>query len=273
VATEAHATTPRAERDGLAAALGSIAVLGVALLLAPFRDSIGLTNVALILTLVVVGAAAAGGRIAGATTAVIGALGFNAVHLRPYGTLRIDSPADMLTCALMVVVGVAVGQLSHMAAERGRLAVSSRSGIHDVSMIIELVADHAPAEVLVDRSADLLVGRLGLRSCRFARGDATVDGPDGAMEDLDRSGAIPGPLRHGNGGFQLPADGATLPVLGDDGTVIGRFVLEPTPGHGVARADRELAVLVASVIAPSLQASRPAQDRSGSTGSAERNPT
>ncbi len=268
----ATTTQPRAERDGLAAALGSIVVLAVALLLAPVRGSIGLTNVALILTLVVVGAAAAGGRIAGATTAVVGALGFNALHLRPYGTLRIDRPQDMLTCVLMVVVGLAVGQLSHMAADRGRRAVSNRSGIHRVSMLIELIADHASADVVLERTSELLVGQLGLRSCRFAPGEAPVSGPDGELEDLGPNGAIPGPLRHGNGGFQLPARGVTLPVRSDVGTVIGRFVLDPTPGHGVARSDRELAVLVTSLIAPSLTA-QPTSIEHRTPGSAGRTPT
>ena len=89
---------------------------------------------------------------------------------------------------------------------------------------------------------------------------------------LGPNGAIPGPLRHGNGGFQLPARGVTLPVRSDVGTVIGRFVLDPTPGHGVARSDRELAVLVTSLIAPSLTA-QPTSIEHRTPGSAGRTPT
>lgn len=243
----------RKDQIGLTSAAGSIAVLALALLLAPARDALGLANVALLLTLVVIGAAAIGGRTAGVTTAIVGALGFNAIHVRPYGTLRIDRIEDFLTCILMVVVGVAVGQLAHLALDRGRRAASDRVGIRHVSELRELVARHAPADVLIERSGSCLVDQLGLASYSFVWGsDASDDGGD-LPPDLERNGAIPGPMRHGHGGFQLPADGVSLPVCGSDGTVVGRFVLEPTPGRGVALADRTLAVLVTDVLAPALQ--------------------
>ncbi len=271
-ATTAPNTRRTGQRDGLAAAAGSIVVLGVALLLAPARDALGLANVALLLTLVVVGAASIGGRIAGVTTAVVGALGFNAIHVRPYGTLRIDRTEDLLTCMLMVVVGVAVGQLAHMALDRGRRASSDRVGIRHVSELRDLVAEHTPAEVLIERSGDYLVQQLGLTSYSFVWGDSTTIDVGDLPPDLGRNGAIPGPMRHGHGGFQLPAEGVSLPVSGSDGRIVGRFVLEPTPGHGVALADRELAVLVADVIAPALEASptpgaRAAEPASGTTAS------
>lgn len=242
------------DRNALAAALGSIVVIAAALLLAPARDALGLANVALLLTLVVVAAAAIGGRTAGVTTAIVGALGFNAIHTQPYGTLRIDRTEDILTCVLMVVVGVAVGQLAHMATDRGHRADSERAGIRHVSELRALVADHAPSEVLIQRAGGFLVEQLGLASYFFVWGDSPSIGFGDLPPDLARNGAIPGPLRHGHGGFQLPAEGVSLPVGGSDGSVVGRFVLEPTPGRGVALADRELAVLVADAIAPALEA-------------------
>ena len=263
-----HHTSPpmrAGQRDGLAAAAGSIVVLAVALLLAPARDALGLANVALRLTLVVVGAASIGGRTAGVTTAVVGALGFNAIHVRPYGTLRVDRTEDLLTCVLMIVVGVAVGQLAHMAVDRGRRASSDRTGIRHVSELRELVAEHAPPEVLIERSGGYLVEQLGLTSYYFVWGGSTSIGFGDLPPDLERNGAIPGPMRHGHGGFQLPAEGVSLPVTGRDGSVVGRFVLEPTPGHGVALADRELAVLVSDVIAPALEAAPTPGGRTGHT--------
>ncbi len=234
-------------------------VLAAALAMAPARDVLGLANVALLLTLVVVGAAAIGGRIAGVTTAIVGALGFNAIHTRPYGTLRIDRPADVLTCGLMVVVGVSVGLLASRSDERGRRERSERAGVHQLGLLSDLVAAGAPADVLVDRTAECLVRQLGLSGTRFVWGDGSdlhpaAPGRD-LPPDLDRTGAIPGALRHAaGGGFLLPDEGASLPVIGRDGTTLGRFVLEPTPGHGVRLEDRELAVLATDLIAPALAA-------------------
>lgn len=244
--------TRAGDRDGLVAAGGAILALAVALLLAPLRDALGLTNVALLLTLVVVGAAAAGGRTAGVTTAVVAALGFNAVHLRPYGTLRIDRPEDVLTCALMVVVGLAVGQLAHLAADRGRTASSDRTGIVRITELRDMVADGAEPAAIVERARVDLVEMLGLAGCRFAPADPMAPQGAGLPPDLDPTGSMPGPLRHGVGGFELPPGGASLPVRRSDGSLLGRFVLEPAPGHGVPIADRRLAVLLADVIAPAL---------------------
>lgn len=249
--------SPSGQRDGLVAALGSIVVLAVALLLTPVRDALGLANIALILTLVVVGAATIGGRIAGVVTAVIGALGFNAIHTRPYGTLRIDRPEDLLTCILMIVVGVAVGQVAHLASDRGRRTASDRTGMRHVHELRDLVAGHVSTDELIARSGQCLSDQLRLRSWTFRWGDSVPGGSDVPPPDLLSDGSIPGPLRHGIGGFELPHGGVSLPVRSGDGRILGRFVLVPTPGHGVALADREIAVLVADVIGPALEAGVP----------------
>lgn len=237
------------EPDGLVAALGAIAALGTALVLSPLRDSIGLANVALLLTLVVVAAGIVGGRIAGATTAVVAALGFNALHTRPYGTLRIDRPADVLTCVLMVIVGVAVGQLAHWSARRARGADRNRAGIHDLSELAQMVADRAPGDDIVERAAHHLVGRLRLADCRFEAGDAPGDGT--RPPDLDHRFTIDGGLRAGSEGFELPVGGVSLPVRAG-GTVVGRFVMVPRSGAGVTPADREVALLIADIVARAL---------------------
>lgn len=258
------------ERDGLAAAGGAIAALALALLLSTVRDRIGLANVALLLTLVVVLAAMVGGRIAGVTTAVVAALGFNALHARPYGTLRIDRPEDVLTCVLMVVVGVAVGELAHWAGRRTRRGDHGAEGVHRLAELSDLVAARASAEVVLDRADRALVEQLRLASCRFVAGSdsltndsltndsLTGDGPndEGLPPDLARRGSIDGPLRHHPDGFELPSVGVSIPVRGAAGSVVGRFVLVPTPGTGVSLADREVALLVADLVAPVLQGSR-----------------
>lgn len=153
----------------------------------------------------------------------------------------------------MVVVGVAVGQLAHRARDLGHRAASGEVGLHHISELRELVAAHGEPEAVIERANGFLVHQLGLQSCTFVWSDSPTGDADAAPPELSHNGAIPGPLRHSHGGFQLPPGGVSLPVCSQDGSTVGRFVLEPTPGRGVALADRELAVLIGDVIAPALQ--------------------
>ncbi len=78
------------ESAGLAAGFGCITV-AVAAAFVAVREELGSANAALILMLVVIGAAAVGGRFSGATAAVMAALSFNFFYTEPYITLRIHS--------------------------------------------------------------------------------------------------------------------------------------------------------------------------------------
>lgn len=232
--------------DALTASAGILATLAVAGMLAPFRADIDNANVALLLALVVIGAAALGGRRAGMATAVVAALSFNFLHTRPYMSLRIDGGQDVATFVLLLAVGLAVGQLSHVAVRRRRVARHRAAGIDGLHELAQLASRHASTEVLLDRSRAFLVRELGLASCTFVVGEGV------APPDLDHRGTIDGPLRHGPGGFELPEGGVSLPVIDGAGRVRGRFVLQPEPGCGVSLVDRKLAVMVADVIGPAL---------------------
>ena len=94
------------------AAVGAILAVAVGGLLAPARDWLGATNVALCLAVVVVGAAIFGGRLAGGVTSIAAAVSFDFFHTKPYYDLRIDKREDIIAAALLLVMGVAVGQLA-----------------------------------------------------------------------------------------------------------------------------------------------------------------
>jgi hypothetical protein len=233
--------------SGIAAAGGGIAVIAVAAVLVPVQDRLDPANVALVLMLVVVGAAAIGGRLAGMVTATAAALSFNFFHTEPYLTLQISDSRNVLAFVLLLVGGLAVGQLAHVAAERGREAARRATGIDQLHEIASLVAAGASAELLLDRARVYLMDELALSGCDFEWGDGHAGPPD-----LDHGGAIDGPLRHGTGGFELPRGGVSLPVVDEHRTVVGRFVLQPSAGRGVSLVDRKLAVLVADLVAPAL---------------------
>jgi len=111
----------------------------------------------------------------------------------------------------------------------------------------ELALHSASSEVLLDRATTYLTDELCLVRCDFEWGDREVHPPD-----LDHRGVIDGPLRHAPGGFELPRQGVALPVRSAGGDVLGRFHLTPSPTHGVAMFDREVALLVADLLAPAL---------------------
>jgi len=109
----------RVERDApvssqslLAAVAGSVAALVVAACLIPVRADIGLSSIALALVLVVVGAAAFGGRVAAAVTSAVAALAFNFLHTAPRYTFHIADTANVVTSVLMILIGIAVGEVA-----------------------------------------------------------------------------------------------------------------------------------------------------------------
>jgi K+-sensing histidine kinase KdpD len=108
-----------AEHDGatrrqtvLVASLGAVSAVVVALGLAPVRSAVGPASVALALVLVVVAAAAEGGRVAAGVTSAAAALAFNFLHAAPLYSFHLRNVADVVTSVLMVLVGVAVGEVA-----------------------------------------------------------------------------------------------------------------------------------------------------------------
>jgi K+-sensing histidine kinase KdpD len=91
------------------AAGGAITSLLIGILIEPFRRTIGLENVTIVYLATVVVTAAVGGRAAGLFTAVAAALSYDFFLTTPYHSLVIDSPAQVITVALLLVTGLAAG--------------------------------------------------------------------------------------------------------------------------------------------------------------------
>lgn len=236
--------------------IGGIAPLAVAMLLVPLRDSVRNANLALVLVAVVVLVAVGGGREAGAVAAVVSALSFDFFHTQPYLRLTIDSRDDVETTALLLAVALVVG---HVAA-RGRRASSNaearRGEVRRIYRVAELAANgDEPPDVIMAAQTEL-TALLHLRDCRFEAPPFST-----ALERVERSGVVSWQhYRLRDGGFELPPDGVELPVLGR-GQLLGRFVLEPTPGTGVSLEQRVVAVALADQVGAVLAV--PPQGRQG----------
>jgi hypothetical protein len=229
--------------------VGVAAPVAVAAALVPLRDSMRNVNVGLVLVLVVVAVAATGGHEAGAVAAVASTLAFDFFHTRPYLHLRIDSRNDIETTVFLLAVGLGVG---HLAAREQRARRSAEASMGEISRIYRVAAQAAkgddPADVILAGQAELL-DLLRLRDCRFEAPPFTT-----RLERLERSGVVPSrEYRLWREGFELPPGGAELPVFGR-GQLLGRFVLEVTPGRAVSLEEQVVAVAIADQVGAVLAA-------------------
>jgi K+-sensing histidine kinase KdpD len=234
------------EGSVVVAAVGAIVIIVVAALLVGVRDWLGNTNVALLLVGLVVVAAAVAGRLAGVVTALAAAVSFNFFHTQPYRTLRIDDREDIITVVLIVVVGVAVGEVALLGQRERARSRSRATGARDIEGVVGLLAAGAPIEEVWQAVRDALVTELGLRDVAFRPGP-----PVGQAPTIDRAGRLhPLPTRFARGGFELPP-GTCVPVV-SGGRELGCVILTPGPHRGVAPEERRIVVALADVLAVAL---------------------
>lgn len=238
----------RTSRTLLGIALGGLGSLSVAAGLVGIRGEIANVNVALVLVLVVLVAATFGGRTAGAVSGLVAAMSFDFFHTRPYGLLKIANANDLVTTALLLVVGLVVGE----AAERSsRFRLRLRD---DQSQLRRLhrVAKSAAAGEQDDRDLVLsvaaeLIDTLRLDDCRYEVAPFLSELPH-----LQPDGSISGTARWiSDRGVALPAGGVDLRVVGR-GDTIGRFVLVPAPDTTVSAQRLLVAVSLAHALGLAL---------------------
>ena len=248
--------TTRADNDGaaLGAFIGAIGSIAVAGLLASVRDTVGQTNVALGLVLVVVAAAAVGGRTAGALTSVVAALSFNFFHTAPYNTLRMNDQRDIARVALLFGVGLAVGELSWISDRLRRRARNAEDRARRIERIATLVATGVDIDELWPVTRDAVAEVLGGARCLFEPVSEVLRPmrPSLANDIAERGDHI---LRFRDGGFELPTDGAEVPVI-HQGQTLGHIIVIPTSAYGVSGDERRHAVAIASLLGAGL-AGRP----------------
>jgi K+-sensing histidine kinase KdpD len=240
--------------EGAAWAVGAfVASLLIGLLIEPFRGTIGLENVVILYLLVVVAAAAVGGRAAGVVAAVSAALAYDYFLTTPYHTLVVDSLAQVITVALLVVTGVVVSVGGRVRRRSAAIAQAHADAIRLLHKVTETTA----AGGAVDRvAAEGLQRLLGARRVSVLRrspagfavtvdiGDTQVPLELEALTHLDREGRIPpGHHRVLDGTMVLPLEGVALDLVARQHPV-GYLVL--IPGRDVP-ADRTIRLAVAAM--------------------------
>jgi len=254
---------PEGPDDRLVVAGLGLAALGplvVASLLVTVRDHIAGSNAALVFVIVVVLAAALGGRWAGFTAAVISAMSYDFFLTRPYGSLKIDELEDIVATVLLLAVGLIVGEVVVWAHRGHRQKKRGQEEITRLHRVAEQVAAGASAQDVLESVRAELTHLLSLRACTFEQP------PFGTpLPRLGRNGSIDIPRRRiVRGEFTLPAEGVEIPVLGR-GRQVGRLVLEPEPDVGVSLEERVVAIAISdqlgAVVAAELDAPKTNGDR------------
>ena len=169
-------------------------------------------------------------------------MAFDFFYTQPYNSLKINNAADIETTILLLVVGLAMGEIV-VRADRIRFAVSgSRRELNSVHRVARLAADGEAVEDLIsavsaELTDDARPAPVHLRAARRSTA---------AYARLEQNGLITGTniVQYTKQGFELPREGVELPVIVHDEPV-GRFVLVPTPGHGVSIDARLVAVTLA----------------------------
>jgi K+-sensing histidine kinase KdpD len=237
--------------DSNSVAIGCAGVafaIGVGGLLVPARNVIGHTNVALVLVVVIVAAAALGGRLAGAMTAGAAALSFNFFHSEPLYTLRVRSATDIWTIVLLFVIGLVVGELAVLARNSKTRSAIDQAGVAHLEKIGAMVAENQPPATVWPAVQAALVDELSLAAATFEPGEVA----DSSLAVLKRSGRFDNKVMYwSHDGIELPRDGVVLPVAAGTRSY-GRIVLAPSVGRGTTRDQRRVAVALADLLAVTL---------------------
>jgi len=238
------------QRHRLAVLVGSfLAPLVACALLTLARDAIDNTNAALILVLLIVGAASTGLRLAGLLAAVSSAAWFDFFLTVPYGRFTIDDRADIETTVLLILVGVAVTEICLWGRRQQALASRESGYLSGALSAAEQIGDgSAPAAAVIEHVQQQLVEVLDLDKARFQEATSqhlpTFE-PDGDVTlgehhiDVDRQG--------------LPTDSELRLVVRNAGVTHGEFRL--TASTHVARPtieQRRVACLLADQVGAAL---------------------
>lgn len=231
--------------ESIALAAGPIAAILIAGLASGVRSQVGSTNVALVLTCVVVAASMAG-RLPGVVTALTAALSYNFFHTAPYKSLRINDAKDLVTVLLLVAIGLITSEIS---ARRRQLKTSTSRHVEGQRMLEATAALVAADKPLVEVWAAIksqIVHDLRIADCRFQVG------PPSVAHVLTHTGSLSAPqMRMTPDGFELPAGGVAVPVTFGT-TTFGQIILVAKPDSGTSIEERRVAVALADHLAIAL---------------------
>jgi K+-sensing histidine kinase KdpD len=226
----------------------------VAMALIPWRNTLDAADNALFLVVVIVAVAGTGLRLAAAIAAVVSGLSFDFFLTRPYQSFRITRHSDFITEILLLVVGLAVGELAARGRHHREAAWQGRHQMEQLHSVTELAASGQDPQLVIAAASRELIDLLHLRDCQFTprrteRAPARV-APDGRVIVANETWSTDD--------LGLPRN-VDLPVR-SGGWMLGHFLLTPTPGKSVPSDRLLLAVAIADQVGAALVADEATPD-------------
>jgi K+-sensing histidine kinase KdpD len=213
---------------------------------------------ALILVLLVVGAASTGDRLGGLLAAVSAAIGFDFFLTVPYLQLRIDSVEDIMLAGLLLIVGLAVSELASWGIRQSAIANQQAGFVKGALESADLAAGSNDSVEGLERVAGSVRELLGAERVTFEYGNhdstAAVINRDGTLRfngrtvSAELAGLPSGPYVY-----------SAIPVVQHGGQVGYFRIANPTQQVRPSRDQLRVAVLLAgewSVRAAPTQRSR-----------------
>lgn len=242
--------TDRVRHWPVLVALVAIPLLAAALI--PLRGHVENTNIALILVVAVVAVGLSAQRLAAAVAALSAAFWFDVFFTVPFNSPTIASGEDALTAALLLVVGLVVGELSAWALRQRDEAVRGRADVARIHQAAELMARGESGSRIVEAVAEDLCDLLFLRECRFDPGPG-----DPLLPRVESDGSVQwGDFEWGTETLGLPSKGVVLEVTGN-GRLAGSFTLVPTAGVGVGQDRLVVAIALADQVGATFSGAGP----------------
>ncbi len=256
--SETSGTVPSARRflgltvDSWILVAAVAAPVAMAALLVPWREQLDAADGALFLVVVIVAIASTGRRLAATVAAIVSALAFDYFLTIPYESFRITNHQDLISEILLIVVGLAVGELAARGRHHRDAASMSSQRVAQLHAVTELTATGQDPALVVVSAASALRELLTLRECRFTREDA-----GGATARVTPDGdVVIGSETWSTEALGLPTRNVDLPVR-SSGWLLGHFLLTPTPGVRISSEQLRVAVAIADQVGAALATEEP----------------
>jgi Domain of unknown function (DUF4118) len=259
----------RIDGEGIVWGAGAfVASIVAGVVMQPDRNEIGLENATIIYLLIVVIAAAYGGRTAGLVAALSAALSYDFFLTTPYNRLTIDSVSQVVTVALLFGSGLVASLAGRARRRSGREARQQADAIRLLNAITQAVAAGADADRLAAGGLRQLLdvqrvtitrggpaGQTVVAADAAAEGDAAGGEPPdlGDVPHLDEQGRLPrGIFLVRDGHLPRPVRGAAV-ILVHDNEPVGELVVITGTGHPLPPGAR----LIVATVAHALAAAEP----------------
>ena len=169
--------------------LASVLPLAVAAAWIPLRDQAPNADLALLLILTIAMIGWLIGPSASLTAAVVGAVAFDLLDARPYGTLTMSQGGDIITALILLVTGLVVGAGAARLARYRKREVHRSDALAVVMEASRLVATGEERHLITEALSAELRRALQLVDCEFH-----AEPPVGARPSVARDGSLVGLL-------------------------------------------------------------------------------